>query len=660
MLVILISTQHVSAQLMPANGLPMGIGGNRSGMLNDSMKSGDSSKLKKNKWKDEQAKIYYKHIHSEKKLFIDTSLHLFHHYQTTQPWWGADLGNAFSPATNLFFSPYQQSGPSLGFHIWDLYQYSLDSLRMYNTTRPYSDFKFSLGSKAEQIVDVLHTQNINPRWNVAGRIRNVNSPGFFYTQKSTNVSGSLSSNYSSKNDRYRMMVGFINNRFSLDENGGIKADSFLTASGFPDRLMIPVKLPESLPGSQRSAVTNRLRNTDFLLQNAYAWGQRDTLYNEDSTKATVHFTPRFQLKHQLHIHSEKHTFQDVNPDSVRYANVVSRKFSTADTIKAIQGWNYVDNKFSLNGFIGKKDNLLAGSAGIGFRYDNFRHRLAPNPAIERFLSSYVFGEIKKEAHAEGEWEYGAKADFYFLGKAVGNFNLDAIAGKSFKNIGNIRAGFQQTLSNTPYAYTNFNSNFFARSFVFEKTSYTRVWGQIEVPRIHLQAGVQNYIIGNYLYYTKDGSPTQQSTPFSVLQVYGRKQFNYKILSLDNEVVWQQPTANAPINVPAIMLRHVLSIEADMFKKALRVSTGIEARYRTPYFVGGYSPYYNQFYFQDSIRISNPVELTAFFNFKVKSFRCFVSGDQLQQLFIRRNVINFVNYPAQNALIRFGFSWVMIN
>src|SRR5690606_33552860 len=175
------------------------------------------------------------------------------------------------------------------------------------------------------------------------------------------------------------------------------------------------------------------------------------------------------------------------------------------------------------------------------------------------------------------------------------------------------------------AFTNFNTNFFSRSFSFGKTSITRVGAQLDVSRYRLQAGIRNYVVGNYLYYDTSWNPQQQATPFSVLQIFGRKQFVYRIFSLDNEVVWQQPTGNAPLRLPAFMLRHVLSIEAGLFKNALQIATGIEARYHTPYYASGYIPYFNQFYFQEQTRISNPVELMLFFNFKVKSFRCFILG-----------------------------------
>jgi hypothetical protein len=276
------------------------------------------------------------------------------------------------------------------------------------------------------------------------------------------------------------------------------------------------------------------------------------------------------------------------------------------------------------------------------------------------MNDYVFGAIKKEALDTGQWQYGVNAQFFFTGPAAANFDINATAGKNFKSFGSIVAGIQQTLSNAPYAYTSFHTNFWTSDYDFDKTSITKVWAELQLDRLHLNAGIRNYVLGNYIYYDASLQPQQQSGPFSVLQVYGRKLFTYGIFNLDNEIVWQQPTANTKVHVPALMLRHSFSIETALFKNALKIATGIEARYNTSYYNDGYIPFYNQFYYQDSIKINNPVQLSAFFNFKVKSFRFFFMGDQLQQLFIKKNVINFINYPAQDALIRFGFNWIMVN
>jgi hypothetical protein len=624
----------------------------------------DSSIMKSaTNWKDEQAKIYYNYLNSAVARYPDSSLNRFHRYQPVQPWWGKDLGNYGTAVRNQFFTPATAPGLSLGYHIYDMYRLHLDSLAFYNTTRPYSSFSFMLGSKSEQHVEILHTQNITPGWNFAAKVRYITSQGFYLRQKANGISGSFSTNYQSKNQRYYMAAGFIYNRNKQEENGGILADSFLTSSDYADRERIPVKLPPVTIGSTTAAVTNILRQYDFYLQNNYSFGNTDTLYTKDSTGITYQFTPRFRIKHQLQLHSERHIYRDMGSDavadSIRYQFIDTFRLRSSDSIYGVQDWFYVDNKFSLNGFLGKKKELVQIEAGIANRVDQFSTSYVSDRDRLSSVSNYIFGEIKKEAFAPKQWSYLVSGAFFFTGDATGNFDVNGTAGKDLGKWGMLSAGFRQTLSNAPYAYNTFRTNFYERSYTFGKTSTTKIWGAVSIDELKLQLGIRNYLITNYLYYNENIVPVQEKDPFSILQIYGRKEFRFRVFSLDNEVVWQQPTGNAPVHLPAVLLRHKLAVESYMFKKALKVALGVEIRYHTPYYSDGYTPYFNQFYYQSTYKLSNAPECSAFFNFKIRNFRAFVLGDQLQQFFTT-NIMNAPGYPAQNALFRFGFNWILIN
>ena len=99
------------------------------------------------------------------------------------------------------------------------------------------------------------------------------------------------------------------------------------------------------------------------------------------------------------------------------------------------------------------------------------------------------------------------------------------------------------------------------------------------------------------------------------------------------------------------------------------------RYTSSYNTPGYSALLNRFYYQDTRYVSNTPELAVFFNFRIKRFRAFIMGDQVQQLFAR-NAILYTGVPIPNYngtgktytpiyaspdfTIRFGFNWVMVN
>jgi len=124
-----------------------------------------------------------------------------------------------------------------------------------------------------------------------------------------------------------------------------------------------------------------------------------------------------------------------------------------------------------------------------------------------------------------------------------------------------------------------------------------------------------------------------------------------------------------------MGRHQLSYENALFHRRLKIVTGLEVRYNTAYKPAGYDALLNKFFYQNTTYVGNPPELSLFLNFRLKRFRAFIIGDNLQQLFFRNTILfvgtpvtNFENlgnnftpvYAAPDALLRFGFSWVLIN
>lgn len=655
LLLLLVSHAPLLAQVQPP-ATPLGI---------NNTPQRDTSRFKSNtsEWHTSDARTSFKKFNSDRVLQLDSSIHTTHRRPFLQPW-HRDLGNLGSPALNLLFTPEYRVGPTLGYHVFDIYRFDIDSLNYYNTNRPYSSFGFQLGAKREQVAHIFHTQNISPNWNFAVEYRKINSPGAYKIQRTSHDNGNVSTQYNSKNLRYRLYAGIVYNKEQQDENGGIANDSFLTNETYNNRETIPVRFQNDAYGNvgavRRSSVTNMLRDFSVMVDHAYTWGSTDTLYNEDSTQLTYKLIPRFSISHRLQINSEKHVFKDMAPDSLRYLQFFNTGFVAGDSVAATQKWSYYDNRFMLNGFIGPAEKQLLFSAGVGSRIDRFAIAYAIGDYSDNYVNNYLAAELKKEALEAGQWFYQANAKLFFTGPSSGDFNVSGFAGRQLKNNwGNISAGFSQRLNSAPFNYTTHRNRYDTVLTSFDKESVSMVYGAIQIDRLKLGGGVRNYLVNNYIYINETINPGQFAATFNITQVWARKVFTFGKFVLDNELTYQQLTANAPVNVPQVMGRHQLSIETNLFKKALQIATGVEVRYHTAYEPAGYSPYYNRFYYQDTYSLSNIPEGAVFFNFRIKRFRAFFMGDQVQQIFAD-NVINFPGYPAQKFNIRFGFNWAMIN
>lgn len=628
--------------------------------LNNAPQRDTTNKTNTSSWHDENSRTTFRQLYSQKTYTPDTTLHTFHRRPFSQPW-NRDLGNSGSPSRSMVFTPLNIAGPTLGYHVFDAYRYNVDSLYYYNTNRPYSVFSYQLGSKLEQMVNISHTQNISPNWNVAVEYHKIYSSGYYKIQRVNDDNAFLSTHYQSKNQHYELFGGFVYNKEQQDENGGIVADSFLSLSGYGNKQTIPVNFENDFYSIRRSAVTNMMRDYSFLISHSYKFGVIDTTYNQDSSQYYTKLHPRFSIGHRMQLTSEKYQYKDLRPDSVRYTPLFTdHVFAATDSVFTQQTWTKFDNTLTLNGFLGKHENPLVFSLGAGARIDKFATDYVTGTTSNSIFSNYLTGSLKKEALQPGQWEYEANAQFYLTGDAAGNFNLQAAVGKDLgKNWGAVTIGFQQQLANAPYNYTIHQTQYDTILKSFDKESITQFYAKLESPKLRFSAGVRNYLIGNYIYLNQNLRPDQYGSAFNLTEVYLRKAFRFGKFLLDNEFVYQQVTGDAPVHVPAFMGRNQFALESYVFKNALKVSTGIEVRYHTAYYADGYSPFFNRFYSQNTYQVSNKPEGSVFFNFKIKKFRAYLMIDQLQQLFWD-NIIITQGYVAQDVMVRFGFSWTLIN
>lgn len=647
----------------------------------------DTSKTNTNQWRNESANITYEKLNSAKRYIPDTSLHTFHRQPFSQAWY-RDLGNLGSPANSLLFTPEYRVGPTLGYHIFDIYRKDVDSLNFYNTTRPYSSFGYILGSKLEQLASIQHTQNVKPNWNFAVDYRRITSPGFYKIQRNTHDNASFTTNFKSLDRHYTLFAAMVYNKQQHDENGGVLRGSQLDSAQYSDRKTINVAYQNDGYSTTRSTVSNVQRDFTVLLQHSYLFGKTDTTYNEDSTQYNYTLKPVFSITHKSEISTEKHTFKDISPDSFLYVNLFNQGFNApTDSVITEQKWFWVDNKVLLNGFIGKEDKQVTFSAGLGNRFDQFvaaptknmvRDSLPKAVFVQGYdrksiVSNYLAGEIRKEALQAGAWEYQASTKFFFTGPYAGNFTLNATIGKELKNIlGSFVGGFQQSLNSAPYAYTNYANAYTKIDYQFNKESVTLLFASLQSPRFKFSGGLRNYVVNNYIYLREQQQPDQYTIPINITQAWVGKKFRLRGFILDNEIVVQQIDKNVPINIPAVVGRHQISYEGAIFKNALKLATGIEVRYNSKYHPAGYDAILNRFFYQNTLYIENLPQASVFLNFRIKRFRAFIMGDNLQQLIFNKSTILHIATPVSNLgniipiyaspdfVIRFGFSWPLIN
>src|SRR5450432_1890953 len=131
--------------------------------------------------KEDTITITFRYLDSSRLQKIDSEVYNFYLRYPVPPTY-VDFGNLGTASHDLVFHPYLKPGWDGGWHAYDPFVYTIEGSKFYNTTKPYSELGYLIGSHAEQMINLQHTQNITRNWNAFFQYRLINSPGTYSNQ----------------------------------------------------------------------------------------------------------------------------------------------------------------------------------------------------------------------------------------------------------------------------------------------------------------------------------------------------------------------------------------------------------------------------------------------------------------------------------------------
>jgi hypothetical protein len=580
------------------------------------------------------------------------------------------LGNTGAATRSILFEPMRKAGFDPGFHAYDAYKWKLENVRFFNTTRPYTEIGYSLASKAEQLIELLHTQNFKPYWNVSLHYRLINAPGTFKNQKTYHNNYQITSWYESPNKRYNNYVVFLKNKLQSQESGGIKNDKdYLNDPDLTDRFVIPTKLGGDPPFGRDffkfSLNTGNLYNeSTMLLRQQYDLGKKDSLVT-DSTVIPLFF-PRLRFEHTLKYGSYDYIFRDDIGDSVYYAMNYRLKFRSAtDSLRLEDKWKEISNDFSIYQFPDAKNLHQFFKAGIEYQILKGTFKTG-----SKDLYNFIAHAEYRNHTRNQKWDMLGFGRLYMNGFNSGDYHayasLQRLVGKK---LGSLQVGFEN-INRSPSFIFDTRSSFYLdtaqKSFSKENTAH--MFARIYNAPLRLELGADYFFISNYMYLKNFRELQQENAIFSLLRLSALKTMKIiKNINLHTEVYVQQKTGAVELNFPALFTRNRLSYDGNFGFKNLNFSGGIEMRYHTPYKADNYSPVQGQFFYQDSITIQNRPDLHAFVHFRIKSFKAYIRFENLNAASFSTGGFGFTrnnfaapDYPIPGLIFRFGIYWSFVN
>lgn len=602
--------------------------------------------------------IFYKSFDSTRNRSIDSSINDF----TTRfpmPFTHYHLGNFGTAAKSMLFSPMMKTGFDAGFHAFDMYKFTLENTRFYQTTRPYTELGYLLGAKAEQLIDLKHTQNRKSNFNFGFEYRFSNSPGTLKNQNASHNNFRFTSHYQSNNRQYELFFLYISNKSSVSENGGLVDVNKLDSLALNDPYELETRLGRSGAAIRNpfntSVSTGHLQKDNMLLiRHHYDLGKKDSLVTDSATFKI--FYPRFRIEHTLKYQQQLGQFFDNNVDSLRYVNYFNYRTRNGQSFQFKDSWKILTNEFALISFPDKSNQSQFLKAAIAIQQISGNFDTISSIKLNNI---YAFGEYRNRTKNQ-VWDLEAKGELYLNGFNAGDYSaLLSMKRLLGKKIGFLNIGLHN-VNRTPSFIFNAESAFPVQNRTgFNKENSIRFFGIYENPAKSVKVSAEYSVVSNYLYFDSFFAAKQEATLFNVFQLGVFKKFSLsKHLNWYTEIHAQKTLGTAPVNLPLVITRNRFAFEGNFYTN-LFLSTGLELRYNTPYKADGYSPLLGQFFYQNRQTFSNRPDMHAFLHFRIKSFKGFIRFENLNTLFSKVNLLSD-QYPAQGVWNRIGIWWNFVN
>ena len=631
---------------------------------------GSKDSLKHRTGLEDSITINFRYLDSSRYLKFDSSINDFSK-KFLIPANYLYLGNTGSAAKSLLFSPLLKAGWDAGFHAYDIYRLRPEETRFFNTTRPYTELGYLLGARQEQLVHVLHTQNINPNWNFSFQYRLLNSAGTFKNQNTSQNSYRLSTYYQSPNRRYHLFFVLLNNKIQSAENGGIANIKTLDSlDKYKDRATIPTLLGPSSPTSAslfNTSVTTgtKYKISNIFLRQQYDLGKKDSIVTDS---VTIHlFYPTLRMEHSVQLNNYSYQFSDA---SVSFYNDTGfyrpyyNFLSVPATYQIQDKWNEIVNDFSVYQFPDTKNPQQFIKLGASLQ--NLKGKFDGGSA--QYHNTWAHAEYRNKTRNQ-KWDAEAQGELYFTGLNAGDYSAyGSLRRYVSKQIGFLQVGLQNVNRTPSFIFDNASSFNLSTEPNFKKENTTRIFASIEQPQRRLKLSGNYFLLTNYSYFSDYYHAKQSSALFNLLQVSAEKEFHLrKHLQCILEITLQQKAGNGPVNVPLVYTRSRIGYLGNLGFKNLLLATGLEIKYNTGYKADGYSPLLGQFYYQDSSTVSLKLPvINAYFHFRVKSFTSYIRVENLNTVRVKNgfgwtnNNLAINGYPYPGMQIRIGIFWSFVN
>ena len=517
-----------------------------------------------------------------------------------------------------------------------------EDMEYFRVPTPLTELYYRTAFNQGQQLDAFLTVNTSEQFNFSIAYKGVRSLGSYQQSLTSTGNFRFTTNYQTKNKRYKFRGHIAAQDILNRENGGLNANSILLFETddpeFEDRGRLDVNFENA---------ENKLEGLRFYADHEY-----ELISKRDSTSYNV-----LNIGNRISYEDKFYEYRQTQPFSGFGASYEASDLKKTTKLEDfnVQGYARLENSIlgEIGAFIGYTDFNYGYNTVLVLDEGRITNRIKGN--LVQFGASY-----RKQYRG---FELSGNGKINIAGDFDGNY-LNAAAAFAFNEENKVRASatihsvapnFNFLLNQSDYVNYNWQND-------FENVKTQELKFELTSEKL-LDAEVSYTGIDDYAYFTvrsNDSTPTPQQFGERVdyLKVKASREFRYKSFALMNTVMFQQAVSGDEVfNVPQIVTRHSLYYQDEWFKKAMFLQTGITLKYFTEYEMNGYDPVLAEFFVQENEKIGGFPMVDLFFNAKIRQTRIYVKYEHVNQLFNATNShFSAPGYPYRDAVIRFGLVW----
>jgi len=605
---------------------------------------------------------------------VDTSLLNFENYspllQPRDP--RISLGYTGEPQRTLLFTPSKNIGFDAGLHELDPYLLNPQDINYYRARVPLTILDFVTGGHKEQILKVMHTQNVNPQLNVGFNLNFTGSQGFYGSallgQNVSNVNASVFSWYESKNKRYNLLTNLIYNNLKSPITGSIlSSDTIFIEKNALDKSDELVRLPNTY---------EKWTGSSFYLKQFYYIGRIDSVKKKG---VSSNILPTQRVAYTFFVDTKKYNFRQNDADAY---NVFPDYYFDSNYARDSLTVHHLQNSFSYSFYLRSKgDKPVKNEAklDLGITQDIYQYSQYVSDTTLNQYGSKVNLPVKQQSNSFQDITLNGKISYRFSDKILLEGNVQQIAaGRDFGDflydaklilagrgkVGRIVfEGYSQ--SSTPaLVYTDWVSDHFIFHNKFSNQKTNSISFNYINDALQFDVKAEYFLISDYLYFEAqsggiDAHPVQLGSDINLLKVTVGKSLSYRHWHFDTYGVYQKTDYQSTLRTPEFYNYSSLYYKG-MYFDVLNTSVGVDVRYNTAYVAPSYAPGLGQFYNGPSVTFSSYPVATVFLKATVQHTNFFIMYDYANQGLLSPGYYTVYKYPQQSHLLKFGVSWAFYN